>query len=626
MSIPNVTVEFAPGLGPFDSRIGNWVEIPAEDVLSVTGIGEGRGSEFDDFAPNPCTITLDNSARTYDPEYEDGPYFGMLNPRTPFQVRVDDGYTTDLYVGFAQTWSCDYRPPGDGTCTVPLTDALGVFADYPIPGGSAWASEVLSDSPLVWWRLDETGGTQMADSSGNGLHGVYRNSILGQDPLHIGAEHCTLFPRTGENYARWSGDSLPKGAPLTIEAWVRLEPGSTTRSIVGAQVDSATTPRIWVRLSSASDAVVIRNVGLTLVGTRDIDNRRPFHIAVTIAGTATSDHKLYINGVEDPLTVDSGTVGGTWDTSRIWTIGNALDDLGAYGLGGEVSDVAVYGSVLSAATIADHYAAGTTAFEGELIGERINRVLDTIGYPDTTEFRDISSGPTQVGPATYGDSTVLRYIQGIVAAEQGEFYCNHHIDGRVTFYDRYARYVSASLTSPVYTFTDAVDAGDTLHYERDGLTVQPNGISGIINTVKVEWVGGTEVVTDTASVAAYGPRSWTLDTYAPTPQAARSAGEWVIALYAQPRARIRSLKLRPDADPRLAQAASEIRVGDYIQVVRSPLSIGATVTSPCFVEGVTRDFPGGPEYQVSVDLSPADAVGTIWIWGTSTWGETTVWG
>jgi len=625
VTLPGVVVEFAPGLGPFDARSASWVEIPNELVLAVLGMGEGRGSEFDEFPPTDATVVLDNSTRIFDPEYTAGPYYGDLNPRTPFRVRSAD-YSADMYVGFVQTWDCEYRPPSDGICTVTLSDALSVLAGYQIPGGSAWASEVLSDSPLVWWRLGETAGTQMADSSGNGLHGVYRNTILGSDPLHVGAEHSVLFPRTGENYTRWTGDSLPKAAPITIEAWVRLEPGSTTRSIVGAQIDSATTPRLWVRLSSASDAVVIRNVGLTLVGTRDIDNRRPFHIAVTIAGTATSDHKLYINGVEDPLTVDSGTVGGTWPTSRTWTIGNALDDLGAYGLGGEVSDVAVYGSVLDAATILAHYQAGTTAFEGELIGERINRVLDTIGYPDTTEFRDISAGTTQVGPANYGETSALQYIQGIVAAEQGEFYCNHHIDGRLTFYNRYARYVSGSLTSPVYRFTDAVDAADTLHYERDGLTVQPNGITGVINTVEVEWIGGTEVVTDTASVAAYGPQPWSLKTYAQTPQVARSAGEWILALYSQPRARVRSLTLNPGADARLVQATTEMRVGDLIEVVRTPLSIGSAVTNTCFVEGITRSFPRGEEYTATVHLSPGDAVDTIWIWGTGLWGTTTVWG
>ena len=53
----------------------------------------------------------------------------------------------------------------------------------------SYSAEVLADSPLGYWRLGETSGTTLSDSSGNTRHGAYygapylgRDSLLTSDP------------------------------------------------------------------------------------------------------------------------------------------------------------------------------------------------------------------------------------------------------------------------------------------------------------------------------------------------------------------------------------------------------------------------------------------------------------
>ena len=60
--------------------------------------------------------------------------------------------------------------------------AASYFAVAPSGGGSSqYAVQVLADNPLALYQFDETSGTVMADSSGNGRDGTYVNSpSLGQ--------------------------------------------------------------------------------------------------------------------------------------------------------------------------------------------------------------------------------------------------------------------------------------------------------------------------------------------------------------------------------------------------------------------------------------------------------------
>lgn len=99
-----------------------------------------------------------------------------------------------------------------------IADALRAGVVAPI---DKYALEVMLDSPLAYWRFDETSGTVANDSSGNGFHGEYIGSpSLDQPPL-IFTGRSVDFSGSGQRVdCPYLGDT---GFPLAIEAVFELD-------------------------------------------------------------------------------------------------------------------------------------------------------------------------------------------------------------------------------------------------------------------------------------------------------------------------------------------------------------------------------------------------------------------
>jgi len=626
VTLPTFKVEFSPGEAPFDTPV--WVDITIK-VASATW-SWGRSNELDKFRPGTAEIILHNNDRLFDPENSAGTYFGLLNPRVPFRITANAG-ANDLFYGFVEDgWQQVYEPPANAFCRLRLVDLLGTIQPEVLPG-SALEVEVLADTPKAYWRLEETTGTQMLDSSGNGNHGFYDNGLQGQDPIVEGSAKSFEVPHEGDNRGRFSGDTLPKTFPVTLEAWVKFPRDLTqTHTIMAVQRDSALLSALYIDVNTSGLGspdgefqVVFAGLGggYAARGNARVDDDLPHHVSMTMSSTSIGGIKLYVDGVQQTKTTISGSSGGSWASHLIWTLGNFVDSgTGDFGLGGIIDEVAVYDAALDATRILAHYNAGNTGFSGEFTGARIGRVLDIVGVP--AGMRDIATGDTTVGPANYGSRTAGEYLDKVVESEQGYLYVDHAAGGDIKFRGRYARLTETRSTSSQYTFTDNVTASPAYRYERDGLVIEPNGISSIVNRVEITWPGGTEVVSDTTS--PYGPRKRTLDTEAPSPVAARSAGNWLITRYSDPQVRVRGLGINPGAASALQTPALDLRVGDRVTVVRKPQNTGNTLTNALIVEGVKHSLKG-KTWTASYTFSDADD-SNVWIWGTSTWGETTIWG
>jgi len=620
----------------------DWEAIP--DEVTDTGTRQrlrtlswqvGRDDELDRFPPGTGSAELRSNDRLLDPEYTAGDLFGYLLPQVPMRFRCLDP-AADLFYGFPLSgWQQTYEKPYASRSAVQLTDLLGVIQGTALPG-TAYEAEVLADQPSAFWRLDESAGTQMADSSGNGRHGVYDNAILGEDPLVLGGGGSVRFPHVGDNRGQWSGEGLPVAAPCTLEAWVQTDRDTlAVKTIIAAQRDYSLGSALALQIHPAASGspngeVVIDFFGLGSFykarGDTRIDDNEPHHVVCVIsgAGTSPSDVALYVDGALETKTTVSGTNPGTWSGHLIWTVGNTTDNgFGDYGFDGLVDEAAIYGYALSAEQVAAHYEAGSEAFAGELSGARINRVLDIIGVPDS--LRDIADGDTPVGPATYDGSTVGEYLGRVVESEQGALYVDHPGGGKLKFRGRYARLTETRSTTSQATFTDNDDLPGAWCYRND-IAPEPNAADTIVNTVKVGWQGGTEIVTDDDSIAAYGARSRDIDTEASTPQAARSAGLWLIGRYSQPQARIRRLPLGPGGgQDGLDAIVVAQQVSDRITVERRPQDVGATIENELIVEGIRNEMNLDGSWYATYNTSNADD-GEAWIWGLSEWGVTTTWG
>src|SRR5690348_7032901 len=99
----------------------------------------------------------------------------------------------------------------------------------------SYSAEVLADSPLAYWKLDETSGTSAADSSGNSRTATYGGGgVGGTSLLTSGAGHSLALTESGTTtYATIASASWMNQTSITIEALVKI-----TSSVDGANGDA----------------------------------------------------------------------------------------------------------------------------------------------------------------------------------------------------------------------------------------------------------------------------------------------------------------------------------------------------------------------------------------------------
>lgn len=221
-----------------------------------------------------------------------------------------------------------------------------------------YASEVLADSPLLYWRLGEASGTTAADASGNGRTGTYAGSpTLGASGLLTGDSN------TAATFSGSSGQYLSGAAPattsaFTFEFWLNIASTGVTRALAN-RYPSATGDRIFFLQVNSGGALTLalRNAAGTnanVTGTATVAGSGRHHVVITYDGSAT---RIYVDGVLDATT-----------TAATGALANVTPDLEIAAraaspawTAGTFDEVALYGTALSAARVSAHYTAGSTA-------------------------------------------------------------------------------------------------------------------------------------------------------------------------------------------------------------------------------------------------------------------------
>jgi hypothetical protein len=162
MPAPDVSVEFGFDLGqrdPFafvldsatrgvldgeEYTLGGERYFDITDRLVTTQIRRGKSQALDRIDAGVISVTVDNSDRTFDPLYQDGPYFGQLIPRRSVRVSSNG---LPVFVGFIDDFDIQYEPGVQSVVRIDASDALSVLTN-------AGLEEFTPDSELSGARIN----------------------------------------------------------------------------------------------------------------------------------------------------------------------------------------------------------------------------------------------------------------------------------------------------------------------------------------------------------------------------------------------------------------------------------------------------------------------------------------
>lgn len=221
----------------------------------------------------------------------------------------------------------------------------------------SYISEVLADSPLVYWKLDDASGNA-ADSSGNSRTGTPAGTgpTYGKPTLATDVGAAALL----NSHLSSPSFSTPGTQKYTMEVWIQ---GSRGAASVGGF--SYTNGRHVYYDSGSGRTGFNSGVGDCYGPVINVfDGVKRHLVAVFNPGGAFSTGKIYINSVLQ-------TLGGTGGTNTFGTPGGVIsaggwpDSTGVDATGVVYQHFALYAGELSAARILAHYQAGHTLTEGE---------------------------------------------------------------------------------------------------------------------------------------------------------------------------------------------------------------------------------------------------------------------
>ncbi len=249
------------------------------------------------------------------------------------------------------------------------TSSVATLTVLPPPAG--YASNILADHPLSYFRLDETNSTVAYDYAGGNNGNYYGSGLLFGQPGYslIDADFAVTFPGVANNYVGDIGASAidfhGMTAEFTIEAWANGGPGQTDGAAVVVKGEGnnggIANEQFALAVSGGNYRFFVRDPssGHTISeadATTGPDGA--WHHLVGVCDGSASSLTLYIDGAV------AGTAGtpalGIVDSSAPVSIGAERSGvLPPYDwpYNGTIDEVAIYNVALTAAQVEAHYAA-----------------------------------------------------------------------------------------------------------------------------------------------------------------------------------------------------------------------------------------------------------------------------
>jgi hypothetical protein len=274
---------------------------------------------------------------------------------------------TDTTFPYSISWSSP--PSGVHLLTAISTDNEGatktsaavLIEVYLAP--STYVTQVLTDNPVAYWRLDEDRAATLFDRTGTGNNGLFNGSPTLQAPgALVDPDKAVSFNGTTQYAQVDYKAALNPAPPFTLEAWLNPTAGATTlptafasRSLSpkrGYSIVAGTNDRWQVWLGDG-----VSGTWRILTGPAVVLNAWT-HLAVTVAPVSGAfQATLYVNGVQKARQTFTGTYSPN-TAKPLRLAAGRTESTAAEFFPGSVDDAAVYNTALSATRVNAHYTTG----------------------------------------------------------------------------------------------------------------------------------------------------------------------------------------------------------------------------------------------------------------------------
>ena len=261
--------------------------------------------------------------------------------------------------------------------------------------------------------------------------------------------------------------------------------------------------------------------------------------------------------------------------------------------------VSLYNRSFSSTEISEHYGA-RNAWLGDTAGERINRLLDKIGWP--AGQRNIENGISLL-PSVAEVGNIKDHFDRVTEAESGAWFFQP--DGKLKFRGRSALYLHDWHRLPQVTF--GRNAGEYPYHE-----IRPSSVARrIYNRIRYQRVGGVEqIAQDYASPYMLRERSKT-DLLNSSDGEVADKANFDLTRYKNASVHFDSLVLNHAVDSINLQHWMDRKLEDRIRVKRT----GNRTTQEAFIQSIEHQIDRRKKWKTTFGLSPIDTDISFWIVG-----------
>ncbi|NLY43118.1 MAG: family 43 glycosylhydrolase [Clostridiaceae bacterium] len=231
------------------------------------------------------------------------------------------------------------------------------LASVLIPAGVVFAEEPSTEGLLLWYKFDETAGTTIVDSSGNGRNGILRNSNNASFVSGVVGNALKLNGGTNSGYVEIPNGIMAGLNNVTISSFINYSAAVTNQFFYGFGPDNQryifVSPNHWSGGLAGAITTGSYNAEARINYSDGLKIGEWTHVTLVVSGD-TQEIILYINGVEvsrrGDVTIKPSDV---HDPSKSYGgyIGRSLYSGDPF-FGGIVDDFRVYNRALSAAEVA----------------------------------------------------------------------------------------------------------------------------------------------------------------------------------------------------------------------------------------------------------------------------------